>query len=168
MVLNYWSVTFIPTEVLKHFKKGKPLDKFEYRADEDKTLCVVACIKENISRCNKHEGWTTDELIVTHRKPFKWASIDTMRRWIKDNFMLNNIVNCFLHSCQAASSSKPRNIDVNIDEIIRRDCCKNQKNVFKYHDIEIAESVSEDVFSVEFAELIIVYDVYRGLLINWS
>ena len=82
--------------------------------------------------------------------------------------MLNNIVNCFLHSCQAASSSKPGNIDVNIDEIIRRDCCKNQKNVFKYHDKEIAESVSVDVFSVEFAELIIVYDVYRGLLINWS
>ena len=39
MVLNNLSVTFIPTEVLKHSKKDKPLGKFEYRAYEDKTLC---------------------------------------------------------------------------------------------------------------------------------
>ena len=31
MVLNNLSVTFIPTEVLKHSKKDKPLGKFEYR-----------------------------------------------------------------------------------------------------------------------------------------
>ena len=85
MVLNDLSVTFIPTdEVLKHSRKGKPLDKFEYRAyDEDKTLCVISCIKEYISRHNKHEGLTLDQLILTLRKPFKGASIDTMRRWIK-------------------------------------------------------------------------------------
>ena len=50
MVLNDLSVTFIPTEVLKHSRKGKPLDKFEYRAYVDKTLCVIACLKEYISR----------------------------------------------------------------------------------------------------------------------
>ena len=75
MVLNDLSVTFIPTEVLKHSRKGKPLDKFEYRAyDEDKTLCVIACLKEYISRHNKHEELTTDQLIITLRKPFKGAS----------------------------------------------------------------------------------------------
>ena len=46
MFLNDLSVTFIPTEVLKHSRKGKPLDKFEYRAYVDKTLCVIACLKE--------------------------------------------------------------------------------------------------------------------------
>ena len=39
MVLSDLSVTFIPTEVLKDSRKSKPLDKFEYRAYEDKTLC---------------------------------------------------------------------------------------------------------------------------------
>ena len=34
MVLNDLSVTFIPTEVLKHSRKGKHLNKFEYRAYE--------------------------------------------------------------------------------------------------------------------------------------
>ena len=46
MFLNDLSVIFIPTEVLKHSRKGKPLDKFEYRAYVDKTLCVIACLKE--------------------------------------------------------------------------------------------------------------------------
>ena len=81
MVLNDLLVTFIPTDELKHSRKAKPLDKFEYRTYEDKTLCVIACLKEYISRRNKHEGLTIDHLIITLRKPFKRASIDTMRRW---------------------------------------------------------------------------------------
>ena len=98
MVLNDVSVTFIPTEVLKDFRKGKPLDKFEYRVcDEDKTLFIVACLKEYISRCNKHEGLTTDQLIITLRKPLKGAFINTMRRWIKDTFIMSKIVNFSLH-----------------------------------------------------------------------
>ena len=82
MVLNDLPVTFIPTEVLKYSRKGKTLDKFEYRAYEDKTLCVIACLKEYISWHNKHEKLKTDQLIITHRKPFRGASIDTRRRRI--------------------------------------------------------------------------------------
>ena len=70
MALNDLPMTFIPTEVTKHSRAGEPLDKFEYRAnDEDKTLCAIACLY--ISRCNKHEGLTTDQLIITLRKPLK-------------------------------------------------------------------------------------------------
>ena len=141
MVLNDLLVTFIPTEVLKHSRKGKPLDKFEYRTYENKTLCVIAFFRRN-----KHEGLTTDQLIIFHRKPFKGASIDTMRRWIQDIFIVNNIVNYFPpHSCRAASSSKAKRIAVNIDEIIRRGCWKNRKNFFKFCDKEIIEYASEDI-----------------------
>ena len=38
MVLNDLSVTFVPTEVLKHSRKDKPLDKFEYRSYTDKNI----------------------------------------------------------------------------------------------------------------------------------
>ena len=144
MFLNDLSVTFIPIEVLKHSRKGKPFDKFEYRAHVDKTLCVIACLKEFISRRNKIEGLTTDQLIITHRKPFKGASIDTMRRWIKDIFIVN-IVNFSLQSSRAASSSKAKQINVNIDEIIRRGCWKNWKNFFKFYDKEITEYASGDI-----------------------
>ena len=94
---------------------------------------------------NKTEGLTADQLIITHRKSFKGASIDTMRQWIKDIFIVKNIVNFSPHSCRAASSSKAKQIYVNIDEIIRRSCSKNQKNFLKFYDKEITEYVSEYV-----------------------
>ena len=98
MILNDLSVTFIPTEVLKHSMRGKPPKRFEYRAYENKTLRVIACLKEKTSRLNKHERITTDYLIITLKKPFKGASTYTTRRWIKDIFIVNNIVNFSSHS----------------------------------------------------------------------
>ena len=68
-----------------------------------------------------------------------------MRRWIKDIFILNNIVNFSAHSSWAASSSKARCININIDEIIRRGCWKNRKNFLKYYDKEITEYVLDDI-----------------------
>ena len=91
MVLIDWLVNFLPTELLKHFRKGKRLDKFEYRWCEDKTLCDIACLKEYTSRRNKHEGLTADQLIVFLRKPFKEASTNTMTKWIKDFFTVNKL-----------------------------------------------------------------------------
>ena len=76
---------------------------------------------------NKHEGLTTDQFIITLRKLFKEASIDTTKRCIKVVFKVNNIINYSPHSCRAASTSKAKFIDVNINEIIRRHCWKNQK-----------------------------------------
>ena len=136
-------MTLIPTgKILKHSGKGKLPDKFEYRAYEDKTLCVIACLKEYISRCNKHERLTT---IVTLRKPFKTASLDKIRRLIKDVFIVNNTVNFSPHSCRAASSNKAKCIDVNIDEIIRKGCWKNWKSLFKYYDSEVTKYAPDDI-----------------------
>ena len=89
MVLIDLLVNFLPTELLKHSRKGKRLDKFEYRWCEDKTLCFMACLKEYISRQNKHEGLTADQLIIFLRKPFKEVSTNATTKWIKDFFTLN-------------------------------------------------------------------------------
>ena len=90
-----------------------------------------------------------------------------MRRWIKDIFIKNNIVNFSPHSYRTVSSSKAKQIDVNLDEIIRRGCWKNRKNLLKFYDKEITEYASEDIVD-KFVELIIMHDFYIGLLINWS
>ena len=45
-------------------------------------------------------------------------------------------------SCRAASSSKAKCIDLDIDVIIRRGCWENRKNLFKYYDKEITEYAS--------------------------
>ena len=54
MVLNDLSVTFILTEVLKHSRKGKTLDKYEYRSYTDKKLCIISCLREYLTRRDKH------------------------------------------------------------------------------------------------------------------
>ena len=41
MVLNSLSVTFISTKILKHYRKGKPLDKCEYRSCTNKRLYKI-------------------------------------------------------------------------------------------------------------------------------
>ena len=51
MVLNDISVTFIHTEVLKHTRKGKPLDKFDYnRLYIDTKLCIISRLREYFTR----------------------------------------------------------------------------------------------------------------------
>ena len=124
MVLNDLSVTFIPTEVLKHSRKGKPLDKFEYRSYTDRKLCIISCLREYLTRWDKHVGLDMDQLIITLKKPFKGALIDTVRRWVKDFIILNNI-DFSPHGCWAASTSKVKNMEVNIDKILKRGCWKN-------------------------------------------
>ena len=42
------SILFIPSGVLKHSRKGKPLDKSEYRSYTDK-LCIISCLREYLT-----------------------------------------------------------------------------------------------------------------------
>ena len=125
MVPNDLSVTFIPTEVLNHSRKSKSLDKFEYRLYTDKKLCIILRLREYLTRRDKNIGLNTEQLIITIKKPFKGASTDIMRRLVKDNFALNNIVDFSPHSCRAASTSKVKNMEVNIDDILKQGCWKN-------------------------------------------
>ena len=41
-------ILFIPSGVLKHSRKGKPLDKFEYRSYTDE-LCIISCLREYLT-----------------------------------------------------------------------------------------------------------------------
>ena len=68
-----------------------------------------------------------------------------MRRWIKEIFIVNKIVNFSPQICWAASSSKAKSTDVNIDEIIKRGCWKNQENFFIFYDKEITEYGPDDI-----------------------
>ena len=63
---------------------------------------------------------------------------------MKDIFILNNIIDFPPHSYWAASTSKAKNIEVNIDEILERGCWKNQKNFLIYYDEIITEYAPND------------------------
>ena len=106
------------SQVLKHSRKGKPLDKSEYRSYTDKKLCIISCLMEYLTRRDKHVGFNADQLIIILKKPFKVASIDTMRRWVKDIFILNNIVDFSPHSCRETSTSKAKNMMRYSNEVV--------------------------------------------------
>ena len=89
----------------------------------------IACLRDYISSGNVIEG-----LIVTLKKPFKWASADKKRRWIKYIFDINNIVDFSPHSFRAALTSKAKRIYVDVDEIIRKGYWRNRsdKEIVEY------------------------------------
>ena len=125
--LNDMLVTFIPWTVLNHYRQGKTLEKFEYRPYIDYRLCIISCLREYISSRNTLEGLTSDQLIATLKISFKGTSTSPMRRWKKNIFTFDNIGDIFPHSCWAASTSKAKSIDVNVDEIIRKRCWQSRK-----------------------------------------
>ena len=55
-----------------------------------------------------------------------------------------NVVNFSPHSCRAASSSKAKRIDINLNEITTRGCWENRKIFLKYYDREITEYAPDD------------------------
>ena len=68
MLLNSLSAIFIPTKILRHSRKGKPLDKCEYRSYTNKKLYIISCLREYLTRRDKHVGLNTDQLIIILKK----------------------------------------------------------------------------------------------------
>ena len=93
---------------------------------------------------DKHVGLNKEHLIITLKKPFKGVSIDTMRSWVKNIFILNSWF-FFSHICWAASTSKAKNMEVNIDEILKPDRWKNRKNLFIFYDKVITTYAPDDI-----------------------
>ena len=103
MVVSTTSVAFSPEHVLKYLKPGRILDVFEYPAYSDPKLCVLECVKEYIQRRNDRVDKEQERLFITYRKPYRTASIDTLRRWIKKTFTETNLIeNVTPHSCTFA------------------------------------------------------------------
>ena len=67
-------------------------------------------LKEYISRIDKHMNLPSDQLTFTLRKHFKGSSTDKMRRWMKEVFVKNNIVDFSPHSRWAVSTNKAQSI----------------------------------------------------------
>ena len=130
MIISSTSVTFSPEVILKHSKPGRKLDIFEYRAYSDPKLCVLECVKEYIHRRNDRVDKEQKRLFITYRKPYRTASIDTLRRWIKETFAETNLIENFTrHSCRSASTTKAFNMKLDILDILGKTCWSNAKTL---------------------------------------
>ena len=92
MMISSTIVTFSLEHVLNHSKPDRKLDVFEYRAYSDPSLSVLECLKEYIHRKNDSVVKMQKRLFITYRKAYHTASIDTLRRWIKETFAQTNLL----------------------------------------------------------------------------
>ena len=138
MIISSTSATFSPEVVLKHPKPGRKLDIFEYRAYSDPKLCVVECVKEYIHRRNDRVDKEQQRLFITYRKPYRTASVDTLRRWIRETFAETSLIKNFTpHSCRSASTTKAFNVSLDILDILRKTCWNNVKTFLQHYKKEI-------------------------------
>ena len=94
MIINDLSITFaLPNIPLKHSRENRRGDIFEYRSYSTNKLCVVAATKEYLNRRKTKVPETVQSLFITNKKPYRPASIDTLRRWVKNTFSKAGIVN---------------------------------------------------------------------------
>ena len=70
------------------------------------------------------------------KKPFNGTSIDIRRRWVKDIFTLNNIVEFSPHSYQAESMSKAEHGGPN-GKYTETRLLKKNKNLYDPGDIRL-------------------------------
>ena len=73
----------------------------------DRELCPVTVLRKYLA-IRDNLVTNVDQLIITHGKPHKAASKDTVARWIKETVMLAGVDTSIFkpHSCRAASSSQ--------------------------------------------------------------
>ena len=137
MIMTDVAVSFAPGQVLKHSRKGKKLDTFIYRAyNANKKLCVLDCLTEYMRRRTPRVDKSCNSLLITYGKPFRMASADTIRRWIKDLFTTCKIYDFSAHSCRSASTSKAALI-MDIEDVIKKGCWKNARTFLEFYDKEI-------------------------------
>ena len=92
--------------MLKTSKPGRHLSHLEFVAyAPDSSLCIVNCLLEYVQQTQSlRQG--SDQLLVSHQKPYRPVHVDAVSRWIK--IALTQAVNTNIfaaHSTSSASTS---------------------------------------------------------------
>ena len=106
---------------LKQTRKGKHLAPLEFLAfPQNNKLCVVSVLKEYVRRTKDVRGSET-KLLLSHQKPHKHVSKDTLARWL--TVVLNkagvDTQQFGAHSTRAASTSAAATCGVPVDVLLR-------------------------------------------------
>ena len=75
-----------------------------------------------------------NNLIITTTKPYKPATSDTIRRWVKTTLTNSGILNFSAHSVRSASTSKAKELGIEIQRIMTKACWKNEETFFKHYE----------------------------------
>ena len=144
MDLNGEKYTFLITSLLKTSRPGKHLASIEVQSYKtDRKLCSVAHIKEYIKRTADLRG-NQRRLFISHQKPHKEISGDTVSRLLKNTLDLAGVNTAKFsthtpHSTRAARTSAAKAMNMPID-IIMQSAGWTQESTFRkyYHKPVVA------------------------------
>ena len=141
MDLHDSQCTFFPTTLLKHSRPsflGEPLTFYRYPADE--SLCVIATLVEYLRR--RQSLTSSDQLLITYRKPHHPAHRDTIARWLKTVLTLSGIdTNLFsAHSFRSAASSKASASSVPLVDILRHGQWRTERTWRRHYEKSLPAS----------------------------
>ena len=134
------SYVFYPTTLMKHSRpnfRGKPIKYKEYPMN--KNLCVVQALNAYIARTNDLS--MSPNLLLTHRKPYRPASKDTVARWLKEILADAGINNYTAHTFRHASTSVARNYaKLTIKDIMSQGQWTSSNTWFRHYNSDIINS----------------------------
>ena len=143
-------VILLPNITMKHTKPNTPLEPLIYHHyPENQKLCIVNCLKSYTGMRNALVREEIKDLIISFRKPHKPVSHETISRWIKNELTDTGVDTSVFkaHSCRSASSSKAKDIDVSLNEILKRGRWKSKHTCRTYYSRDI---INEDNRDFEF------------------
>lgn len=138
---------FVMTDLLKQSRVGyKNPDILLSAYPPDRRLCVYFVMKEYLKRTSDFRS-NTDSFILSYIKPYKPVTSSTISRWIKTVLCRAGIDTTIFkaHSTRAASTSKAKNKDVPICDILSKAGWSNSKTFGKFYDKKICD---DDVFAM--------------------
>ena len=151
MVHEHNSLVFLLSSAIKQTKPGRSSSELTIKLtaySPDEKLCVVRTCLIYLEKTKPLRGVET-QLFITHQKPHKKASRDTIRPWIKQIMATAGIdVTVFKpHSVRAAATSKAKLNNASTSDIMKAAGWTSAATFAKYYDkpIDLAEPLSVSV-----------------------
>ena len=151
MVQEKDTLTFMLASPVKQTKPGRPLSELTVQLKaypHDQKLCVVHTCMIYLEKTKKLRGKET-QLFITHQKPHKKASRDTIRRWIQQIMASAGIDTTLFkpHSVRSAATSKAKLNNACTADILKTAGWTSATTFAKYYDkpIDIVETLSISV-----------------------
>ena len=130
-------VILVPAKLGKHHRQGRKIRKVTIKAyPGDSSVCAVETLKFYMKvRESVAEG---DQLLVTHRKPHRPASRDTIARWLKQVLLLAGVKPGVFgaHSYRGASTSAARRACITVQKILKRGQWSTEETWRRHYDLK--------------------------------
>ena len=143
MVHEETAYTFMLDSNLKQSKPGRSTSDLVVKFSaypHDRNLCVVNTCSVYLDKTKALRG-SESRLFITHQKPHKRASRDTIRRWIQQMMVKAGVdINVYKpHSVRSAAASKAKANNASIAEIMQTAGWSSAAPFAKFYDREIEQ-----------------------------